>query len=338
MGRQLIQQDNFEITVDQQKFAIERLSPVLISKDRKKERDEFLDASEITQLRAVLGALGWLVRKSYYPLAGDVALLMTCMPTPRVRDMVRANEIVDIIKKEPPVIIRILPINLKELCWFSVSDASFGNHKDGSTQAGFIAGCTTPQLRDGRLAPVSVLTARFHKLQRVVNSTIAADTTSLSEAPAELEWMRTLFEELICPDFRLRHWQRYGTERESYCVIKADTLGGTSASVVDARSLYDHLAEESAGLCRDKRVAREMAIVRQSLDDGCIKWVPGSVMVGDCLTKVDGMRDVLRHLLRTAALALFLEFAPPGAIAGPRKKSTWTPTLKDSEVQAPVVA
>ena len=177
---------------------------------------------------------------------------------------------------------------------------------------------------------MSVLTARSHKLQRVVNSTIAAETASLSEALAELEWMRTLFEELICPDFRPRHWQRYGTERESYCVIKADTLGGTSVSVVDARSLYDHLAKESAGLSRDKRVAREMAIVRQSLEDvnGCIKWVPGSVMVGDCLTKVDGMRDILRHLLRTAALALSLEFAPPGAIARPRKKSTWTPTLR----------
>ena len=123
VGRQLIQQDNFEITVDQRKFAIERLSPILISKDRKKERDEFLGASETTQLRAVLGALGWLARESYYPLAGDVALLMTCVPTPRVRDMVWASEIVDIIKKEPPVIIRILQINLKELCWFSVSDA-----------------------------------------------------------------------------------------------------------------------------------------------------------------------------------------------------------------------
>ncbi len=100
IGRHVKQLENGDILIDQEKFLTERLAPITMHKDRKKHREELAIPSEILQLRAVLGALGWLTRERMWPYQGDTNILMTCMPTPRVADLLRANEIVGNMKKE----------------------------------------------------------------------------------------------------------------------------------------------------------------------------------------------------------------------------------------------
>ena len=102
-------------------------------------------------------------------------------------------------------------------------------------------------------------------------------------------------------------------------------MGHHSTAIVDAKSLFDHLSKESSGLTRDKRTAREMQIIRQSLEDisGSVFWIPGKVMVADPLTKANGQRDILIHLMVTAQFSLSAELADPRNVAGTTKRTNW---------------
>ena len=90
---------------------------------------------------------------------------------------------------------------------------------------------------------MSVPLARSHKIDRVVESTIAGETRALSEALAEVEWMRCLLFEVIEPSFRLRHWENTRQDSETYCVVHENTLGYHTVAFVDARSLFEHLSK-----------------------------------------------------------------------------------------------
>ena len=113
-------------------------------------------------------------------------------------------------------------------------------------------------------------------------------------------------EELIDANLQLRHWNASGQSRTTSICVRDDSLGNCTSAVVDARSLFDHLSKESSGVTNDKRTAREMQIIRQSLDDtsGKVHWVPGNHMIADCLTKANGQRELVLGLIASACLAL----------------------------------
>ena len=54
--------------------------------------------------------------------------------------------------------------------------------------------------------PFALLSHRFHCLKRKCSSTLAAETQIMSEALAEVEWIRGLFEELTNPNFSIVEW------------------------------------------------------------------------------------------------------------------------------------
>ena len=58
-------------------------------------------------------------------------------------------------------------------------------------------------------------------------------------------------------------------------------------SVVDAKSLYDHLHSETAGTSNDRRTAIEVQITRSPMQaqDASVRWVDHSLMHADAMTK-----------------------------------------------------
>lgn len=77
-------------------------------------------------------------------------------------------------------------------------------------------------------------------------------------------------------------------------------------SIVDAKSLFDHLSRETIGTTNDKRTALEMQIVRQMLPETHtqIKWAPHPPMIVDGLTKRQGNLTPLLQLLHDGVLRL----------------------------------
>ena len=141
-----------------------------------------------------------------------------------------------------------------------------------------------------------------------MNSTLAAETQSLSRGLSELAWTVTVYNDLITPDFDLRQWQAAAKAQRLHALAKdsMDDRLKKSLCVVDAKSLYDHLARDTIGITEDKRTAIEMQVIRQAMceTDAAIRWVPHPKMVMDALTKRSGNLVPLKEMLGSGELAI----------------------------------
>ena len=173
-------------------------------------------------------------------------------------------------------------------------------------QAGFIAGVTDKRLWDNKEAPFGILSFKSHKLPRKVNSTLAADSQSMSEATAEIEWLRGLFEELTNPKFNIVDWRSYTRHRSLLTAsrsIDTDKRLHKHLSICDAKSLGDNLKHENTGVANDRRVAIDIQIIRSSLNDqdGEVRWVDHIGMYADALRKRNGNIPLIQLLMRTGS-------------------------------------
>ena len=129
-GKQFQQHEDYSITINQEHYVGEKIFEIDIEKSRKKQRYSYCTESEISQLRASLGALSWLAKESRPDLTGRVALLQQVFPRPRVRDLIEANSIAQEAKRYASSGIKIMPIPLENLRVGVATDASWSNARD----------------------------------------------------------------------------------------------------------------------------------------------------------------------------------------------------------------
>jgi hypothetical protein len=90
-----------------------------------------------------------------------------------------------------------------------------------------------------------------------------------------LDWMRTVWAEMVVPNFEMDDYEK-------------NLQMNPAIAVTDCKSLYDSLKKEGAApSSSDKRLAIELALVRQKLQDGetHIRWIDARFQIADCLTK-----------------------------------------------------
>ena len=61
-------------------------------------------------------------------------------------------------------------------------------------------------LLEGMAAPVTLVSWRVHRVNRVVTSASAAEAMGLSEAISQGDWVRALWSEIVL-DLNLREWR-----------------------------------------------------------------------------------------------------------------------------------
>ena len=117
-----------------------------------------------------------------------------------VEDLISLNEAVKEIKSHADSTISVQPLSKMKLA--VVTDASCGNHGFHS-QGGQMILSHEDGVKDGNEVTTNLLWWRSGKLQRVANSTLAAETQSLSRG---LMWMMLLVRELEEPSLHVRNW------------------------------------------------------------------------------------------------------------------------------------
>ena len=306
-GRRLKQKPNGEFQIDMQKYVDERLHEVKLEKGRASQKKEEVNESERAACRAVCGALNWLSKEGRPDVAGPASLFSSKLATMKIEDVTALNDTVRCIKKNAGLTLRIQPlVNMK----FSVvSDASFGNQGLHS-QGGQMILCHEDGLQNNKAAKTNILCWRSGRIQRVVNSTLAAETQSLSRGIGDLLWVMVLFEELEDPTFSLRNWPQRLSGKDVLAIASnssSERLKG-SLAVVDAKSLYDQLCKDSIG-GQDKRTAIEIQIIREDLNSisGKMRWIDHPAMIADGLTKVKGSNEALYEVLSTGVFKLTAE-------------------------------
>ena len=132
----------------------------------------------------------------------------------------------------------------------------------------------------------------FQKIDRVVASTLAAETYSLSSAVDLLDWMRLAWEWMKCP---LIPWKTPE-------LVWKDAP--PSIAVVDCKSLFDVITKNTTPQCQEHRTLIEALVIKDHIQSGIRPhWVHSAAQLADALTKaMDGFR--LREFLRSCICCL----------------------------------
>ena len=155
---------------------------------------------------------------------------------------------------------------MEHLCFMVVHDAAHANLEGGASQQGHLIPAVHASITKCRV-PVSVLSWQSKKIKRVVRSSLAAQTCSMSTCQEHLDWMRTMWEQMTRSDFVFENYEQFLT---------------------DCKSLYDAIHKERAApASTDKRLAIELATVKAKAVSGetDLRWIDARYQIADCLTK-----------------------------------------------------
>ena len=195
--------ESFEITYQQKEYS-QHVKPIPMSRERAAQKDSPATAREISALRALNGATNWFANQSRPDLAVQVSMSQQAFPTPRVRDLLYANQLAHRAKQFQEVEIRVRAIDLDRLCICMHSDAAWSNAKEDRTQAGCMLAFVDKDLMDNKASPWSPFYWKSYRLHRVVPSTLGGEAQAFSSASAAAEWMSLLVSEARHGSFDLR--------------------------------------------------------------------------------------------------------------------------------------
>ena len=153
---------------------------------------------------------------------------------------------------------------------------------------------------------------------------MSAEVSSLATAFEHGNYVRAVLAEVLDPAFRIERW-------------KLSAAKWRHLVVTDARTGYDAVSSEV--LPSDRKIAIDVGVLRQGLlepaAENYIRWVPGSEMPGDGLTKWSH-NQVLTRVMQTGAWSLV---DTPEAQAlrklASTKRAIWRSQAKAKKTSAP---
>ncbi len=169
-GIDVCQLADYSIVISQARY-LEDIEEIRIRRHR--EKDAVADAAEVSALRAVLGGLQWKSTQTGPQIAAALSLLQSEITKATVDTLHRANKLLRQAKLQGQQGIRIhhFPgVTVRELIMVAWTDGALGNRPNGSSTGGYVCGVTTPDLKAGRFAQVSLVAWSSQKLDRVCRS------------------------------------------------------------------------------------------------------------------------------------------------------------------------
>ena len=301
----------------------ERLETVELGKERQKCKREKLTDDEVSLVRKACGSLNWAGREGRPDAAAAASMFSSTMLEMTVEDVAELNRVILRIKETSEMSLQIQAIDEARLRWGVVTDASYANARGGKTQGGHLLLAFDQDMLSGKLAKCNLLHWKSGKLPRTVNSTLAAETQSLARGIGDLLWMIVMYAEVVDPSFDLRNWRRHVNKLGYTAFTKnedEDEMAGAVA-VVDAKSLFDVLANETNG-GSDRRTALDVQMLREELAElhGKIRWIDHMHMPADCLTKKRGRVDQLVSMLQTGLFGITAEAVTLGCRLNDREQ------------------
>lgn len=136
------------------------------------------------------------------------------------------------------------------------------------------------------------------KIQRIVTSTLSAETSALSSALDQLTWIRLFWAWILNPNLK---WQKPESiddlpEALSIPTIKPEEK---DLAITDCKSLYDFTTRTAIPNCQEFRTQLLARSIEDVLAEGInLHWVHSGAQLADALTKVmeaGFLRETLRQ-------------------------------------------
>ena len=254
------------ITIDQEHY-ITSLNAIHISKVRLLKKNSELTKKELAAFRTLVGQLSWISTHTRPDIAFETCELASAFNGAQITDLIKANKLVARLKNTE-VNLYFPRIGSLEKCTIKCyTDASFRNLTQEGSQAGFIIFIENDDEKMG--CPIYW---QSRKIDRVVDSTLAAETVALHEGAKNSIYLATMIKQVL-PNIITK-------------VI----------CITDNKSLVDALS--STKMAKDRWLRLNILGIKSMLEKGeidSVKWIDSKNQLADTLTKKGACRDKLIH-------------------------------------------
>lgn len=285
-GLHIHQDDQFNIHIDQQEY-IQAITPIHIERNRRKTPQEPVTETERQELRGLIGSLQYASTNTRPDIAARLSMLQSTITSATIQDLLEGNRLLADSKNHSHVKVVISSIPEDEIRFVSYSDGSFATRAKQQSQKGGIILAAQADIADQKSALSSPLLWWSKKIDRIVATTLAAETYALSSAVHLLNWVRLSWEWLRCPS---TPWK---TPEEVWKQCPK------SIAVVDCKSLFDVISKNTTPQCQEHRALIEALVVKSHLQSGIVPhWVHSAAQLADALTKSMDcyrLRQFLQH-------------------------------------------
>ena len=287
-GIDMYQHPNKAITMSQENY-IKKILPIPISLERRKDEEAVVTPEERQALRALIGSLQYASVHTRPDLASRLSFLQSEINSAKIATLLEANRALHEAKRHHDVAITIQPILCEDLRFLAFSDASFASKKVPDSHTGCMIMSTHKDIGENISCPVNPLLWGCKKIQRVVTSTLAAETVSLSSVLDQLSWIRLCWGWMLDPKIE---WQKPEKslpllpESFSTATLKAQQLP-PSIAATDCKSLYDLVTRTAPPNCTEFRTQLHARMIKDLIQEGVnLRWVHTGAQLADSLTKV----------------------------------------------------
>ena len=246
--------------------------------------NEAVTSEQSSQLRALVGQLGWLAKQGRPDLAFAVSYLQQNLVDATGSTLRLANATVQKARQETCFYIKGLECALNDIMVLVATDGALAAMPRGKSQLGIFLMLANPKVQTtvSAVAPIEWCST---SCKRVVRSSSAVEAAAASLGYEHAEFLRAILCEVRDVGFVMRRW----FEHVKQCPILL---------ILDAKVAYDCLSSEE--LPQDRRTALDIRALRESLADpeasSFCRWIPGPQQASDCLTKLRG-NNVLQSIM-----------------------------------------
>ena len=274
-GLRIRQKPDYSIVVDQTEY-VQNIEPINVDRHRRPQRTAEVTERERHLLRGVIGSLQYAAVNTRPDLSSHLSHLQSTVNNKAcVQDLLDANHLLHDAKLNAATSVKIQAIPIPNLRFLVFSDASFASESNPSSQKGELIMAASKEILDQQQSQVNPLAWSSKKIQRTVNSTLAAETMALSGALDHLSWLRLAWGWLVCQQL---DWRKPETALSKL---------PEAVAVVDCKSLYDLLLKTATPQCHEFRTLLEALVIKERLSEGvCVRWVHSAAQLADVMTKI----------------------------------------------------
>ena len=332
-GIELTQNNDHSITMSQEKY-ITKINPIHIQPQRKAQLDLPVTERERQDLRALIGSLQYASVNTRPDLSSRLSFLQSDINKATIETLIHGNKVLHEAKRHKNTTIRIQSIPMERIRFLAFSDASFASQKQPESHTGMMIMATHEDIVKNHVCPVNPISWGCKKIQRVVTSTLSAETTSLSTTLDQLSWLRLVWSWIRNPKTNWKNpTNTLKTLPPTYATatFKADP----SIAVTDCKSLYDLVTRTAPPACQEFRTQLQARAIKDFLAEGTtLRWVHSGAQLADALTKIMESH-FLRHTLQLGQYSLQDEKEILKERACTRNRIKWLQSNQESEETKP---
>eukprot|EP00435_Cladocopium_sp_Y103_P035320 s3392_g9.t1 len=295
-GIEVSQQPDKSINLSQSSY-VRKISSIPIDPNRKTQPELPVTEAERLALRGLVGSLQYASTNTRPDLASRLSLLQSEIPKATVNTLQEGNKLLHEAKKHHDVTITIRPIPVKDFRFMAFSDASFASQKKPDSHAGLFIVGTHQKISQNLQWPISPISWGCKKIQKVVTSTLSAETNALASAVDQLSWLRLFWSWLHDPTTCWRKPEE-ALKKVAPAITVPTMKESADLAITDCKSLYDLTTRTAPPSCSEFRVQLVARAIKEALSEGIqLRWVHSGAQLADCLTKAmeaHFMRETLK--------------------------------------------